>query len=237
MTANVVPGISIIDPGRPPSLEERLSDTLASIRSQIRSGSSRSRVSATSDAFLERETVSLTRSRDIHKLLILSRSREADLQDSIDGMKSELTEKDARICSLERQIEDESRRMEKERESFNRNRQELINELESLRLELAEITELHKRNTRSPPDDQSKRMNRPLPNRAPEILSGPAWMPKQRHNMRPQSAGPIQRHPSLPSIRLTSFMIPDISKQFRNAKIVNESHPLFRIECTALSGS
>jgi hypothetical protein len=225
--------ISIIDPDQPPSLEQRLTETLASIRSQIRSSSGRSRKGGTSDTYLENETMSLTRSRDIHKLLVLARSREADLQDAIDTLKSESEEKDDLIRSLRRQLDEQRKQAETERESHSRNRREMLDELETLRVELAHLSKLQQRQlgNRSQSNLLSRQTGKVLS--TPELLSGPAWAARKAG--RPQSASPTRpqmyTRPQTPPPKfiLTSAVIPDISKQFRNAKVVSDIHPLFRV--------
>ena len=87
-------------------LENRLKSALANLRAQIR-GRSESEKSPSHKSegrnpedSLDR-AVSLNRARELHKMLMNARTREADLQDEVDRMKSEMAEDRYRIEELE----------------------------------------------------------------------------------------------------------------------------------------
>ncbi len=213
--------ISIIDPNAPSSLPERISETLENIRTQLRA---RSNARSPRPPEMTGSSSHLSRTRDIHKLLVLARTREANLQDKIDDMKSEAIAKDAEIVRLNQSIDKLTRELEIIRIGSSETQDELNKGIGALNDQLRLQSELYGSSVR--------REN----HRGSSLVSTPPCSPKSV----PRSVTPRVTEisttvlnnrsfrPTTAPIRLSSSYIPDISRHFRNARVVSDAEPLFR---------
>ncbi len=213
--------ISIIDPNAPSSLPERLSQTLENIRTQLRA---RSRARSPMSQEITGSPSNLSRTRDIHKLLVLARTREANLQDEIDDMKSEMVVKDAEIARLNQSIEKLTRELEIIRIGSSETQDELNKGIDALNDQLRLQSELYGSSVR--------REN----HRESSLISTPPCSPKSMPRCATPRVTEISTtvlnnrgfRPTTAPIRLSSSYIPDISRHFRNARVVSDADPLFR---------
>ena len=214
--------ISIIDPESSSSLHKRLSHTLESIRSQLQT---RGDVTGRRSVDSPRTSETLSRARQLNKQLCVARIREANLQDEIDNMKNEIAERNKQIAEL-RQYNDQLKAQINDARLNQgsgivelRGGLQVVNDKLKLQAELlnSSITERGSFGDKEPPTPpvSSRSMKRSMSSHQTGtktiILNQRSYLPK-----------------TCP-IRLTSSYIPDISRHFRNARVVTASDPLFRV--------
>jgi hypothetical protein len=213
--------ISIIDPDVASSLPERLSQTLERIRTQLRT-----RSSVGSPLPQEGRSVasSLSTTRDIHKLLVLARTREANLQDQIDDMKSEIFAKDTEISRLNQSVESLRRELDDIRIGSSQTQAELNKGIGALNDQLMVQSELYGSSIRRDCRGELSRVSTPpcSPKSLPRCVT-----PRDVEICTTVLNHRVYRPTSSP-IRLSSSYIPDISRHFRNARVVSDADPLFR---------
>ncbi len=214
--------ISIIDPEASSSLHTRLSDTLENIRLQLRN---RTSTRTTTSPESPRTSATLSRTRHLHKQLSVARIREANLQDEIDNMKTEIGDKNEEIAELRRVNCELQSQLEDERHRSSGTLVELDGGLEVLNDKLRLRTELL--NGSISEDTNNGGMRSPTPPASSRCVTR-CTSPHQ-----PQAAtiilNPRAYRPTTSPLQLTSSYIPDISRHFRNARVVSDAEPLFRV--------
>ena len=213
--------ISIIDPDSSSNLHMRLSQTLESIRSQLQT---RRGLDVNRRVDSPRMSETLTRARSLHKQLCVARIREANLQDEIDHMKNELADRNAEIAELRSINEELKLQLGEARTSacYGNAEQRVEHKLLNDKLKLADLDMSSIRGYRGNEDASA-----PTPPASSRFSARPtspdhatsATIILNRRSYRPATC----------PIRLTSSYIPDISRHFRNARVVTEADPLFRV--------
>jgi hypothetical protein len=215
--------ISIIDPEASTSLHRRLSETLENIRLQLRT---RPATHTTTSPQSPRMSATLSRTRHLHKQLSVARIREANLQDEIDNMKSEIGDKNEEIAELRRVNCELRSQLEDDRHRSSGTLVELDGGLEVLNDKLRLRTELLNGSI-SEDGNNGGILRSPTPPASSRCVTR-CTSPHQ-----PQAAtiilNPRAYRPTTSPLKLTSSYIPDISRHFRNARVVSDAEPLFRV--------
>lgn len=128
-------------PKRPSLMENRLQNALSNLRSQCRVLSSERKLSTNSQSSAMDTSTSLTKTRDLQRLLVQARTSEADLQDEVDTMKCEIGDYKFRIRELESIVDEWREKFEREVTKGRTSRDETESRLSDARLRISEVKE------------------------------------------------------------------------------------------------
>lgn len=180
-------------------LQARLSSAMESLRAQCGSRSTDvSQNSSADESPATHRKDSLTRTRELNKQLIQSRTREADLQDEVDALKGEISEYKYRISEVESIVDEWRSRYEVEAENSKKVTSDLEMRIFGLRMKVQELMEEKK----SILDEKDSKIH-DLHER---------WKDAQNSSR----LAPVS--PKASSMALSSSYIPDICESFRAAQ-------------------
>jgi len=158
------------------ALHARLNSALESLRAQCHSRSTDvSQNSSADESPGTHRKDSLTRTRELNKQLIQSRTREADLQDEIDALKGEISEYKYRISEVESIVDEWRSRYEVEAEHSKKVTSDLESRVFCLRLKVQELVE--EKNSMILGEKESKAQILPVSSRASSMALSSSYIP------------------------------------------------------------
>lgn len=132
-------------------IEKRLSDALSKLREHVSTNNDENSSSIyrdlnETDNLDSARSSSIYRTRELNKRLLASRTREAELQDEVDSLKSTIQEQDSRMSELDKKVSELTARYTKEQHRYQVSRSELFGKMGELKSELSD-DEMKFRNT------------------------------------------------------------------------------------------